>query len=65
MFHDFDRHFSDYQERLLLGVDAPWSQPDGLGYAEREAIRQEARRQQRKEITRWLGAFWRGLTGRG
>jgi hypothetical protein len=65
MFHDFDRRFSDYQERLLLDVDAPWSRPDGLGYIERQAIREEARRQQRKEIARWFGAFWRGLTGRG
>lgn len=64
MFHDFDRRFSDYQERLLLGVDAPWSRADRLGHLEREAIRQEARRQQRAEFRRWLGAFWRGLTGR-
>lgn len=65
MFHDFDRRFSDYQERLLLDADAPWSQPDGLSHLEREAIRAEARRQRRAEITRWFGAFWRGLTGRG
>jgi hypothetical protein len=65
MFHDSDRHLTDYQERLLLGADAPWSQPNGLRPFKREAIRQEARRQQRAEIARWFGAFWRGLTGRG
>ena len=65
MFHDFDRRFSDYHERLLQGADAPWSQPDGLGYLEREAIRAEARRQQRLEISRRLAGLWRRLTGRG
>jgi hypothetical protein len=65
MFHDVDRHFSDYQERLLLGAEAPWSQPDGLGRFERDAIRAEARRGRNAEIRRWFGAFWRGLTGRG
>jgi hypothetical protein len=65
MFHDFDRRFADYQERLLLDADAPWSQPDGLGRLEREAIREEARRQRRSAITRWFSAFWRSLTGRG
>jgi hypothetical protein len=65
MFHDFERRFSDYQERLLLSAEAPWSQPDGLGYLERDAIRAEARRRQGAEIRRWFGGFWRGLTGRG
>lgn len=66
MFHEFDRHFSDYQERLLLEAETPLSRPElvGLGFDEREALRREARRRQADELARWLGGFWRGLLGR-
>lgn len=66
MFHDFDRRFSDYQERLLLEVETPLSRPElmGLSFDEREAIRRESRRRQADELAHWLGGFWRGLFGR-
>jgi ADP-ribose pyrophosphatase YjhB (NUDIX family) len=64
VFHHPDRHFTDYEERLLWSrADAPWGLP-GLGFEDREAIRRQARREQQAALGRWLGAFWRGLTGR-
>lgn len=63
MFHDFERRFADYQDRLR-GFEAPLSRADRLSFDEREAIRREARRQQAQEIARRFGGFWRGLFGR-
>ena len=58
MFHHPDRHFTDYEERLLWSTETPWSWGyPALGYDQREAIRGEARRLQHAAFGRWLGTF--------